>query len=51
MKMNKKEQEQNKNQLIYVSSAFEEYVKMQRNYRRHPFKYIKHIEEFFGMKL
>ena len=41
----------NKEQLIYVSSDWNKYNELQKYYKRHPFKYIKYMEDFLGIKL
>ena len=40
-----------KKQLIYVSSDWNKIHELQRYYMRHPFEYIKYIEDILGIKL
>ena len=41
----------NKEQLIYVSSAWNKIYELQKYYMRHPFEYIKYMEDILGIKL
>ena len=38
-------------QLLYVSSGWVKLKEFQKYYKRHPFKYIKYMEDFLGIKL
>ena len=41
----------NKEQLIYVSSAWNKIYELQKYYMRHPFEYIKYMEDILRIKL
>ena len=35
----------------YKSDAFQKYIQFERNKKKHPFKYVKHMEDMLGIEL